>query len=66
MTYCCPVSSARICPSNNKPLCGKERMDQIMKYEIVTLGEKITVGISARTNNMSPDMGAIIHTREGQ
>ena len=60
MTYCCPVSSARICPSNNRPLCGKERMDKIMKYEIVTLGEKIAVGISARTNNMSPDMGAII------
>lgn len=31
-----------------------------MKYEIVTLKEKIAVGISARTNNTSPDMGAVI------
>ena len=31
-----------------------------MKYEIVTLEEKIAVGISARTNNLSPDMGAVI------
>ena len=31
-----------------------------MKYEIVTLNEKIAVGISARTNNLSPDMGAVI------
>lgn len=31
-----------------------------MKYEIVTLKEKIVVGISARTNNASPDMGAVI------
>ena len=31
-----------------------------MKYEIVTLEEKIAVGISARTNNASPDMGAVI------
>ena len=31
-----------------------------MKYEIVTLKEKIVVGISARTNNLSPDMGAVI------
>lgn len=31
-----------------------------MDYEIVTLEEKIVVGLSARTNNMSPDMGAVI------
>jgi len=31
-----------------------------MKYEIVTLKEKIVVGLSARTNNLSPDMGAVI------
>lgn len=31
-----------------------------MEYEIVTLKEKIAVGISARTNNASPDMGAVI------
>ena len=31
-----------------------------MEYEIVMLEEKIAVGISARTNNTSPDMGAVI------
>lgn len=31
-----------------------------MDYEIVTLEEKIAVGVSARTNNTSPDMGAVI------
>lgn len=31
-----------------------------MKYEIVTLEEKIAVGVSARTNNADPDMGAVI------
>lgn len=31
-----------------------------MEYEIVTLEEKIAVGISARTNNASPDMSAVI------
>ena len=31
-----------------------------MDYEIVTLKEKIAVGVSARTNNASPDMGAVI------
>ena len=31
-----------------------------MNYEIVTLEEKIVAGISARTNNTSPDMGAVI------
>lgn len=31
-----------------------------MDYEIVMLEEKIAVGISARTNNTSPDMGAVI------
>lgn len=31
-----------------------------MKYEIVTMKEKIAVGISARTNNASKDMGAVI------
>lgn len=31
-----------------------------MEYEIVTLEEKIVKGISARTNNTSPDMGKVI------
>ncbi len=31
-----------------------------MEYEIVTLEEKIVAGVSARTNNMNPDMGAVI------
>lgn len=31
-----------------------------MEYEIVTLEEKIVKGISARTNNTSPDMGMVI------
>ena len=31
-----------------------------MKYEIVTLDEKTAAGVSARTNNMSPDMGSVI------
>lgn len=31
-----------------------------MDYEIVTLEEKIAVGITARTNNTAPDMGAVI------
>lgn len=31
-----------------------------MEYEIVTLKEKIAVGVSARTNNTSPDTGAVI------
>lgn len=31
-----------------------------MEYEIVTLQERIAVGVSARTNNASPDMGAVI------
>ena len=31
-----------------------------MNYEIVTLKEKIAVGISARTNNTSPDAGVAI------
>lgn len=31
-----------------------------MNYEIVTLEEKITAGIAARTSNASPDMGAVI------
>ena len=31
-----------------------------MDYEIVTLEERIAVGISARTNNTSPDMETII------
>lgn len=53
MTYRCLVSFVRIKPSN-------ERMVLIMKYEIVRLEEKIAVGVSARTNNMSPDMGAVI------
>lgn len=31
-----------------------------MNYEIVTLEEKIVVGIAARTNNLAPDMSAVI------
>lgn len=31
-----------------------------MNYEIVNLNEKILVGLSARTNNASPDMGEVI------
>ena len=31
-----------------------------MEYEIVTLKEKIAVGVSARTSNTSPDVGAVI------
>lgn len=32
----------------------------IMKYEVVSLEEKIVVGVSAVTSNSSPDMGAVI------
>lgn len=31
-----------------------------MKYEFVTLDEKIAAGVSARTSNTSPDMGEVI------
>ena len=31
-----------------------------MEYEVVTLEEKIAVGICARTSNTAPDMGAVI------
>lgn len=31
-----------------------------MKYEVVELKEKIVAGLSARTNNASPDMGSVI------
>lgn len=31
-----------------------------MEYEIITLEEKIAVGIGARTGNQEPDMGAVI------
>lgn len=31
-----------------------------MEYEIVNLQEKIAVGVSARTSNISPDVGAVI------
>lgn len=31
-----------------------------MEYEIVTLPEKIVAGLSARTNNTSPEMGSVI------
>ena len=31
-----------------------------MDYEIITLKEKTMVGLSARTNNSSPDMGKVI------
>ena len=31
-----------------------------MDYEIVTLEEKTAVGVSARTNNTSPEMSAVI------
>ena len=35
-----------------------------MKYEIVTLNEKIAVGISARTNNLSPDIYRLCRRRK--
>lgn len=31
-----------------------------MEYEIVQMEEQMVAGVSARTNNMSPDMGAVI------
>lgn len=31
-----------------------------MDYEIITMKERITVGLSARTSNSSPDMNAVI------
>lgn len=31
-----------------------------MKYELITLEEKMVAGIEARTNNTSPDMGMVI------
>ncbi|WP_167956129.1 GyrI-like domain-containing protein [Anaerosporobacter faecicola] len=31
-----------------------------MNYEIVTLEEKMVVGLEARTNNASPEMGSVI------
>lgn len=31
-----------------------------MEYEIVNLEEKTIIGLSARTNNSAPDMGAVI------
>ena len=31
-----------------------------MDYEVVTLERKIAVGVSARTSNAAPDMGAVI------
>lgn len=31
-----------------------------MKYEVITLEEKVVAGIEARTNNNSPDMGMVI------
>ena len=31
-----------------------------MKYEIVTLEEKIAVGVEARTSNLSPEAGSVI------
>ena len=45
---------------NSNTITIKERMAAYMEYEIVTLEEKIAVGISAKTNNQSPDMGAVI------
>ncbi len=53
MTHRCHVISAMLQPSN-------ERMVLPMNYEIVTLPEKIAVGISARTNNQAPDMSTVI------
>lgn len=53
MTHRCPVLSDRIRSS-------KERMAVNMEYEIITLEEKIALGIGARTGNQEPDMGAVI------
>lgn len=38
----------------------QKNLDVLGKYEIVTLEEKIAVGVAARTNNTSPDAGAVI------
>ena len=53
MTDRCQGFSAKIRAS-------KERMVLSMNYEIVNLKEKIAVGVSAKTNNLSPDAGAVI------
>lgn len=53
MTHRCHGCFVRIRTSN-------ERMVLTMEYEIVTLKDKIAVGVSARTNNTSPDVGAVI------
>lgn len=53
------VENRRQKPPNNKEF-HPERNTVGMKYEIVYLEEKTAVGISARTNNTDPDMGAVI------
>ncbi len=37
-----------------------------MNYEVVELSEKTVVGMTARTNNFSPDMGAVIGSLWGR
>ena len=49
-----------IFPSARSPSTLKRKEGFRMKYEIVTLEEKIAVGVAARTNNAAPDMGAVI------
>lgn len=53
MTDRCHVLYVKMEPS-------KERMVIGMNYEIVTLEEKLVIGLSARTNNASSDMGEVI------
>lgn len=65
MTCSCRVFPVKIDSSKEIPVAGKtighQRKDESdMEYEIVTLEEKIAVGISARTNNASPDMSDVI------
>lgn len=51
MTDWCPVYCG---------MMAKKKEVNYTKYEIVTLPEKITAGISAKTSNQSPDMPIVI------
>lgn len=60
MTHCCR-GYYDILILSTKDISKKFKGDKIiMEYEIVNLPEKTAVGISARTNNFSPDMCKII------
>ena len=54
------VMIALVKSDSSKQKTRQRKDESTMEYEMVTLEEKITVGISARTNNSSPDMGAVI------